>query len=414
MTEVRKTKRADELSAGDWTISLGKQRDFDGLGRAEILFAHPYTDDVGNARVYVVAAEVGYSGPQSARLSADETVRILTEGEMRAAREEAERTKQIADIRVLADWLEANPWLPIPDLDVNRHLYGPDGYRTVVELAGRLGAKLDTHLDDRTKFRFERGPLAYTLLAWHDKGRPAEPAPEPADLGASFDSSQVADSDATPLPSSRRYEPHNGGMTDSGLVDETPTACTCDVDPLACVAHGPSARASLAVSNRARGLVDETEDERCPDCGESLREIALGTLGHIPGEACAPVEPVEHREVSGWKGEGDGTGTCGVECACGVTYDNFDSLAEAGELLKVHIEAATSPIEAEPVVPHACGPDCECRADEPDGTVIGRAAVDEPDPCYVPNGFQAPEVIAERVAACAASHPGTPCRSAAE
>jgi hypothetical protein len=30
------------------------------------------------------------------------------------------------------------------------------------------------------------------------------------------------------------------------------------------------------------------EDERCPDCGESLREIERGTLGHIPGEACAP------------------------------------------------------------------------------------------------------------------------------
>lgn len=30
------------------------------------------------------------------------------------------------------------------------------------------------------------------------------------------------------------------------------------------------------------------EDPRCPDCGESLRTIAQGTLGHIPGEACAP------------------------------------------------------------------------------------------------------------------------------
>lgn len=43
----------------------------------------------------------------------------------------------------------------------------------------------------------------------------------------------------------------------------------------------------------------------------------------------------EHAEVGGWKGEGPGT--CGVECACGVTYDNFDSLAEASELLARHI-----------------------------------------------------------------------------
>jgi len=36
------------------------------------------------------------------------------------------------------------------------------------------------------------------------------------------------------------------------------------------------------------------------------------------------------------------------------------------------------------------------------------------EPCYVPNGFTAPEVIRERIAECAARHPGTPCRSAAE
>jgi hypothetical protein len=51
--------------------------------------------------------------------------------------------------------------------------------------------------------------------------------------------------------------------------------------------------------------------------------------------------------------------------------------------------------------------------------VDGNQLVDETDgdeapPCYVPNGFQAPEVIAERQRYCAASHPGTPCRSAAE
>jgi len=44
-------------------------------------------------------------------------------------------------------------------------------------------------------------------------------------------------------------------------------------------------------------LVDETsvEDERCPDCGESLREIERGTLGHIPGEACALVDETPAR-----------------------------------------------------------------------------------------------------------------------
>lgn len=68
---------------------------------------------------------------------------------------------------------------------------------------------------------------------------------------------------------------------------------------------------------------ESVEDARCGTCGESLREIGLGTLDHIPGEACAPV--------------------------------------------------------------------------------------DETPRCYVPNGFQAPEVIAEREADCAARHPGRVC-----
>lgn len=34
---------------------------------------------------------------------------------------------------------------------------------------------------------------------------------------------------------------------------------------------------------------EDDEPERCETCGESLREIERGTLGHIPGEACAPI-----------------------------------------------------------------------------------------------------------------------------
>jgi len=41
-----------------------------------------------------------------------------------------------------------------------------------------------------------------------------------------------------------------------------------------------------------------------------------------------------HREISGWGGV---PGECGVQCVCGVTYDGFDSLAEASALLARHI-----------------------------------------------------------------------------
>jgi hypothetical protein len=45
-------------------------------------------------------------------------------------------------------------------------------------------------------------------------------------------------------------------------------------------------------------------------------------------------QPVEHRQVAGWKG---GPGECGAECSCGETYDGFDSLGAACELLDRHI-----------------------------------------------------------------------------
>jgi hypothetical protein len=86
-------------------------------------------------------------------------------------------------------------------------------------------------------------------------------------------------------------------------------------------------------------LVDETDDERCETCGESLREIALGTLGHIPGEICAPVDVPEHYKTSGWTGGDSGSG---VACACCTTFDGFATLAEAGKLLASHIKAGNA------------------------------------------------------------------------
>lgn len=57
-----------------------------------------------------------------------------------------------------------------------------------------------------------------------------------------------------------------------------------------------------------------------------------------------PVPVREHYEARGWKGTEPGT--CGVECACGVAYDGFDSLAEAAELLARHIEKPVSEASA--------------------------------------------------------------------
>ncbi|MBM0240247.1 hypothetical protein JNW88_29755 [Micromonospora sp. ATA32] len=45
-----------------------------------------------------------------------------------------------------------------------------------------------------------------------------------------------------------------------------------------------------------------------------------------------------HHHTAGWGGV---PGECGVECACGLTYDGFDTIAEAAALLDNHIARET-------------------------------------------------------------------------
>lgn len=85
-------------------------------------------------------------------------------------------------------------------------------------------------------------------------------------------------------------------------------------------------------------LADRLNPEARPVPADAL-VVPLGHAAEATSLVPAPI--AVHYETSGWKGKGPGT--CGVECACGVTYDNFDSLAEAAELLARHIEAANSP-----------------------------------------------------------------------
>lgn len=53
------------------------------------------------------------------------------------------------------------------------------------------------------------------------------------------------------------------------------------------------------------------------------------------GDVVTPsVDTAKHQQVAGWGGI---PGACGVECACGTTFDGFDSIAEALVLLDQHI-----------------------------------------------------------------------------
>lgn len=64
-----------------------------------------------------------------------------------------------------------------------------------------------------------------------------------------------------------------------------------------------------------------------PDCCPDAEEPGTPRAGGTPEG--------EHRQVAGWKGTGPGES--GVECACGTTFDGFNSLGEAVEMLDRHI-----------------------------------------------------------------------------
>jgi hypothetical protein len=79
-------------------------------------------------------------------------------------------------------------------------------------------------------------------------------------------------------------------------------------------------------------------------------------IGAVTDNSLVPKPIAQHYESGGWKGASPGTS--GVECACGVTYDGFDSLAEAADQLARHIEAGNA--ETAPG-------DCTCWATSPNG-----------------------------------------------
>ncbi|MFG2071002.1 DUF6884 domain-containing protein [Micromonospora tulbaghiae] len=61
--------------------------------------------------------------------------------------------------------------------------------------------------------------------------------------------------------------------------------------------------------------------------------------GTRPAAVAGEAAEVEHREVAGWGGV---QGECGVSCACGTTFDGFDTLADAHTMLAVHISQETT------------------------------------------------------------------------
>lgn len=157
--------------------------------------------------------------------------------------DKVQRDEQIAAIHDLADWLAANPDMPMPSLNLFRHLNHTDGTDAecldlVRDLAASIGVAADEHLDDRTVLRYRvNGKVWYELFAWHKAGRGAidevdrlrarvaeleargPRVAEPDPTGMAY---TRADDDAVdPTQPGPREPLHTGGMTESGLVDET-------------------------------------------------------------------------------------------------------------------------------------------------------------------------------------------------
>ena len=238
MTAERTTKRADQLVPGDWFSGAGNSG-FPGQRPSEILWTKPFTNSVDTDRVFIAYIEQGFDGPQSVRVNADEPVRILTADERAEIGKLAERDRFISGLHEFADWLGENPWAPtMRDNGYFQHarfqidLHGENDDATtetidrVRAFAELLGVKVDESLDDRTDVSVEIGAVAYSVIAWHKGGRPAEPEPvrelteavaaDPTGLTYS----READ-DPTPVSPARGW--HGGSVVDGGeLVDETP------------------------------------------------------------------------------------------------------------------------------------------------------------------------------------------------
>jgi hypothetical protein len=58
----------------------------------------------------------------------------------------------------------------------------------------------------------------------------------------------------------------------------------------------------------------------------------------VPTEAAEVAQVVDHQHNAGWSG---GPGECVAQCTCGLTFDGFDTLAEAQAQLDDHIEKAS-------------------------------------------------------------------------
>lgn len=205
------------------------------------------------------------------------------------------RAARIAGLRELADWLEANPDVPL----------GENQF-TVTTWAWQILGDRPTTSDDEQREAMHR--VAALIGAEPVDGRPGGPhgrVEKQFAGGVTYEVLHVLRSMPPAPPVEEQSVPDSG-------VDET-------------------------ADEGGDGPVDGCD---CEDCEDLAEELAV-ELAAAPG-AEPPVDG-EHTQVAGWCG--GGRGQSGVECSCGATFGGFDTVGEA-EAIRALPHAALEPGEA--------------------------------------------------------------------
>jgi hypothetical protein len=175
----RKQKSGDQLAPGDW-LAPGELLD----GAAEVLHTLTYRPSDHFRRsdnekhVHLVVREQDKVAPYADVVAGSTLFDLATEADLAALRESAERAQRIADIRALADFLEAHPALPMNSLLVLQVASeqggdvwdsGDEGAAEVRGWAEIMGAKVEeaAGLVEATR---HFGSASYKVVAFQKSG----------------------------------------------------------------------------------------------------------------------------------------------------------------------------------------------------------------------------------------------------
>jgi len=279
----------------------------------------------------------------------------------------------------------------------------------------------------RQQFRAEGADWCGSGSVWnHSDGFRLAPEPDDDPTGLAYSRADEAD-DPTPV-SGGRIEPHTGAVTDEGLIDETeeperhevgggevgPTGlgdcsawCVCGVttggwDTVAQAQEQIDLHIEVATSptgltkaaDESRGVLAGTTPvvvyfsfgygQKDPDTFKSLLDHYV-TVVAPTFEQCREAM-FASRFGNRW---------------------SFDYLAGTARATEAVREWTEHEVIVAPGVDQA---DADRALAAAMRVLDGGGLVDETEvPCYVANGFQAPEVIRERRADCLRRHPGRPC-----